>query len=95
MIKIPQKHSIAYLATIGTIYVALIVAILVLAAISQNVGFWITAVLMDLIVIAIGVRFFYKLFKPKIVAKPLKAVLEFEDTSGVNTKQVSLVEKDE
>lgn len=95
MIKVPQKHSTIYVVVISTIYVALIVSILVLAAISQNIGFWITAVLMDLIIIAMGVRFFYKLFKPKIVAKPLKAVLEFEDTSTTNAEQVSLVEKDE
>ena len=95
MIKIPQKHSTAYLVTIATIYVALIVSILVLAAISESVGFWITAVLMDLIIIAMGVRFFYKLFRPKIVAKPLKDVLEFEDTSRTKTEQFSIVEKDE
>ena len=95
MIKIPQKHSTLYIATIGTIYVALIVCILVLAAISESIGFWITAVLMDLIIIAIGVRFFYKLFKPKVVAKPLKAVLEFEDTSGTKTEQANLVENNE
>ena len=95
MIKVPQKHSTVYLVAISTIYVALIVCILVLAAISQNIGFWIIAVLMDLVIIAMGVRFFYKLFKPKVVAKPLKAVLEFEDTSTTNTEKASLVDKNE
>ncbi len=90
MIKVPQKHHPVYIAAISTLYVGLIVCVLWLAAISQSTGFWVVAILIDLAIIALGVRIFYKLFKPRIVSKPIKDVLDFSNTI-TEEKEVSKV----
>ena len=72
----PQYNKL-YIAIIGTIYVLLVAAIIVLAAIVNDWVFWIFASLTNIVVIVIGVLYFIRLFKPKIISTPLGETLSF------------------
>ena len=61
MWKVPPKHSKLYLATIGTIYCLLVVAIIILAAYTNNWIFWIISTLIEIIIIYVGITNFIKL----------------------------------
>lgn len=78
MLNIPPKHSKFYLIVIGTIYVLLVAAILVLAAIANDWVFWIFASLTNIVIILIGVQQFIKLLKPRVISSPLGETLSYD-----------------
>ncbi len=85
MIKVPQEHPRWYLILVIGFFVSLVVCILILAAITSDIFFWIVAIAIDLVVIAIGVRTILKMFKPVIVTEKMGAVLEYPKESEAKT----------
>ncbi len=81
MLNVPLSHSKFYLIVIGSIYVLLVAAIIVLAALANDWVFWIFASLTNIIIILIGVVRFINLLKPKLVSSPLGETLSFSSPS--------------
>jgi hypothetical protein len=77
MVKVPQEHKRWYVILVIGFFVSLIVCILILAAITGDTFFWIVAIVIDLIVIAFGVRTILKMFKPVIISEKISDVLEY------------------
>ena len=81
MVKVPQEHKQWYIILVISFFVSLVVCILILAAITGDTFFWIVAIVIDLIVIAIGVRTILKMFKPVIISEKIGDVLEYSKES--------------
>jgi hypothetical protein len=77
MIKVPQDNPRWYIILVIGFFVSLVVCILILAAITADTFFWVVAIAIDLVVIAIGVRTIMKMFKPVIITEKLGDVLEY------------------
>ena len=78
MVKVPQEHRRWYVILVIGFFISLIICILILAAITSDPFFWIVAIMIDLIVIAIGVRTIMKMFKPVIITERIGDVLEYK-----------------
>lgn len=77
MLKLkPQLHPLL-VPTLSFLLLVLVIVILVLAAYTNNITFWIVAVLFDLGISFIGVKTILKLRKPKLISKPLGDQLKF------------------
>ncbi|NPD88998.1 MAG: hypothetical protein HGN29_09740 [Asgard group archaeon] len=85
MIKAPQEHPRWYIILIIGFFVSLVVCILILAAITSDIFFWIVAIAIDLIVIAIGVRTILKMFRPVIITEKMGDVLEYNKENEIKT----------
>ncbi|MCG3221299.1 MAG: hypothetical protein H7641_07960 [Candidatus Heimdallarchaeota archaeon] len=85
MIKVPQEYQRWYLILVIGFFASLVVCILILAAITSNTFFWIVAIAIDLIVIAIGVRTIQRMFRPVIITEKMSDVLEYNKESEVRT----------
>jgi len=75
--SVQRQHSKLYLIVIGSIYVLLVASIIVLASIANDWLFWIFASLTNIAIIAIGVKRFIKILKPRSVSAPLGETLSF------------------
>ena len=87
MIKVPQEHPRWYLILVIGFFVSLVVCILILAAITSDTFFWVVAVAIDLVVIAIGVRTILKMFRPVIITEKMDDVLEYP--KEIETKTIN------
>jgi len=87
MIKVPQEHPRWYLILVIGFFVSLVVCILILAAITSDTFFWVVAVAIDLVVIAIGVRTVLKMFRPVIITEKMDDVLEYP--KEIETKTIN------
>ena len=79
MIKARPKRNPIYIGILIGVYSALVIAVMVLAGISNSTGFWIAAIIIDLIIIAIGILTFIKLFKPKYFSAPIGETLQYDE----------------
>ena len=95
MWNVQRQHGKLYLIIIGSIYVMLVAAIIVLATIANDWVFWIFASLTNIAIIAIGVVRFLKITKPKVVSAPLGKTLSFDPTSLENETETDKTESDE
>lgn len=85
MIKVPQEHPRWYLILVIGFFVSLVVCILILAAITSDIFFWIVAIAIDLVVIAIGVRTILRMFRPVIITEKMSDVLEYPTENETKT----------
>ncbi len=92
MWNLQPQHSKFYLIVIGSIYVLLVAAIIVLAAVANDLVFWIFASLTNIVIIVIGVKRFIKLLKPKVVSPPLGETLSYSSTQIENEEKVEKTE---
>ncbi len=95
MWNVQRQHSKLYLIVIGSIYVLLVASIIVLASIANDWVFWIFASLTNIAIIAIGVKRFIKLLKPKVVSPPLGKALSFDPTALENVAETEKIESNE
>lgn len=95
MWNVQRQHSKLYLIVIGSIYLLLVAAIIVLAAIANDWVFWILASLTNIAIIAIGVRRFITLSKPRVVSPPLGETLSYSLTTLENANKVEKTESNE
>ena len=77
MVKVPQEHKRWYIILVIGFFISLVLCILILAAITGDTFFWIVAIVIDLIVIAIGARTILKMFKPVVITEKIGDVLEY------------------
>ncbi len=92
MWNLQPQHSKFYLIVIGSIYVLLVAAIIVLAAVANDLVFWIFASLTNIVIIVIGVKRFIKLLKPKVVSPPLGETLSYSSIQIENEEKVEKTE---
>ena len=59
----------------------MVIGILVLAAYTNKTGFWITAIIIDLAIIYIGIQSITTLRKPKFISSPIGRTLEYTEIS--------------
>ncbi len=77
MLKVkPQQHPLL-VPTLSFLLLVMVIMILILAAYTNNITFWIVAVLFDLGISFIGVKTILNLRKPKLISKPLGDQLKF------------------
>ena len=95
MWNVIHEHSKLYLIVIGSIYVLLVAAIIVLASIANDWVFWIFASLTNIAIIAIGVKRFIKLTKPRVVSPPMGKALSFDPTALENEAEIEKTVSDE
>ncbi len=69
--KTKKKTIVIYLIFL----LGLLVGILVLAAYTNNLAFWIVSIIVCLASIGLVIHSIYKLFKPRIVAPPLESLI--------------------
>ena len=87
MIKIPPKYHPAYIPALASLVSILVICILVLAAYANSTTFWITAILIDMMIIYIGFTSIVNLRKPKYMSKPLGRVLEFSVKESIEQQE--------
>ncbi|MCK5409054.1 MAG: hypothetical protein KAJ30_02210 [Candidatus Heimdallarchaeota archaeon] len=95
MWNVQRQHSKLYLIVIGSIYVLLVASIMVLAAIANDWLFWIFASLTNIAIIAIGVKRFIKLMKPRVVSPPMGKTLSYDPTALENEAEIGKTEGNE
>ncbi len=93
--NVQRQHSKLYLIVIGSIYVLMVAAIIVLAAIANDWLFWIFASLTNIAIIAIGVKRFIKILKPRVVSAPLGETLSYRRTTIENEDRIEKTESNE
>ncbi len=88
MVKVPQEHKRWYVILVIGFFISLVLCILILAAITRDTFFWIVAIVIDLIVIAIGTRTILKMFKPVVISEKIGDVLEYTKESSEQTTSI-------
>jgi hypothetical protein len=73
----------------------MVAAIIVLAAIANDWLFWIFASLTNIAIIAIGVKRFIKILKPRVVSAPLGETLSYRKTTIENEDRIEKTESNE
>lgn len=73
----------------------MVAAIIVLAAIANDWLFWIFASLTNIAIIAIGVKRFIKILKPRVVSAPLGETLSYRRTTIENEDRIEKTESNE
>jgi len=77
MLKLKPQHHPLLIPILSFLLLVLVIAILILAAYTNNIAFWIIAVLFDLGISFLGAKTIIKLRKPKLISKPLGDQLKF------------------
>jgi len=77
MLKVkPQLHPLL-VPTLSFLLLVMVISILVLAAYTNDIAFWIVAALFDLGISFIGAKTILKLRKSKLISQPLGDQLKF------------------
>ncbi|MCE7738432.1 MAG: hypothetical protein KAU62_00030 [Candidatus Heimdallarchaeota archaeon] len=77
MLKLKPQHHPLLVPTLSFLLLVLVIMILVLAAYTNNISFWIASVLFDLGISFIGAKTILKLRKPILISKPLGDQLKY------------------
>ncbi|MHA1667516.1 MAG: hypothetical protein ACTSUR_02565 [Candidatus Heimdallarchaeaceae archaeon] len=93
IIKVKTRKNPFFLALLIGIYVALVVCVIVLAAISQNTGFWVASIVIDIILIVMGTFHFVNLLKPKYYSQPIGEVLKYNLEKEMENKEIEQKEE--
>jgi len=87
LVKYSPKPKKKILAIYLIFLLGLLVGILVLAAYTNNLAFWIISIITCLASIGLVVHSIYKLYKPRIVAPPLEKMIVSITSEGKENEE--------